>query len=115
MQALLASARASLLMRRAEGGFPIKLVNSLAVGTPAIAFHGPEWGLEHEHNSLICSPEHPVPSMTAAIDRLASQNDLRARLAAGARDLYLERHRPEPAGKQTLALVEEACRRHSSR
>jgi len=114
MQALLASARASLLMRRTEGGFPIKLVNSLAVGTPAIAFHGPEWGLEHEHNSLICSPERPALSMAAAIDRLQKSDDLRARLARGARSLYLDRHQPVPTATQTLELVEEVCRRHRS-
>ncbi len=114
MQALLAGARASLLMRRAEGGFPIKLVNSLAVGTPAIAFHGPEWGLEHERNSLICSPERPVESMAVAIDRLEAHDDLADRLAAGARDLYLRRHRPQPAAEQTLALVEEVARSRAS-
>lgn len=115
MQALLASARASLLMRRAEGGFPIKLVNSLAVGTPPIAFHAQEWGLEHERDSLICSPSRPVDSMAAAIARLEADDILAARLAAGARNLYLERHQPEPAAKQVLALVEEICRTHVGR
>jgi len=115
MQALLAAARASLLMRRAEGGFPIKLVNSLAVGTPAIAFHEGEWGLEHERNSLICSPDQPVESMAAAIDRLEHDDVLAARLAAGARALYLENHQPEPAAKQVLDLVHEIRHFHAGR
>jgi len=115
MQALLASARASLLMRRAEGGFPIKLVNSLAVGTPVIAFHGSEWGLEHERNALICSSARPAESMATAIDRLDADDALAARLASGARDLYLRRHQPEPAARQVLALVDEICRSHGRR
>jgi glycosyltransferase involved in cell wall biosynthesis len=107
MQALLACARASLVMRRMEGGFPIKLANSLAVGTPAIAFHAREWGLEHERNSLICSPDRPVASLADAIERLAKDDVLAKRLAAGARALYLERHLPEQAAAETLALIEQ--------
>ncbi|MEO2108525.1 MAG: glycosyltransferase, partial [Actinomycetota bacterium] len=60
MQALLSAARASLVMRRAVGGFPIKLVNSLAVSTPVIAFHDREWGLTHERDSLICDRQRPI-------------------------------------------------------
>jgi glycosyltransferase involved in cell wall biosynthesis len=109
MQALLTSARASLLTRRAEGGFPIKLVNSLAVGTPVLAFHEAEWGLEHERDSLICAKDDPVASLTAAISRLEGDDRLAAGIAAGARQGYLERHRPEPRAQQVLALIEALC------
>lgn len=105
MQALLASARASLLLRRTEGGFPIKLVNSLAAGTPVIAFREREWGLEHEVNSLIGSPLRPVESLIAAIERIKGDDLLARRLALGARQLYLARHQPEPGAKQLLALI----------
>jgi glycosyltransferase involved in cell wall biosynthesis len=115
MQALLASARASLLMRRAEGGFPIKLVNSLASGTPVIGFQGREWGLEHERNGLICSPVRPVESMAVAIGRLEKDDGLAAQLATGARELYLRRHQPEPAARAVLELVEEVRRSHARR
>ncbi|MBC8188790.1 MAG: glycosyltransferase [Proteobacteria bacterium] len=115
MLALLESARASLLLRRTEGGFPIKLVNSLAVGTPAIAFHEREWGLEHDRNALICSPVQPVESMVEAVERLEKDDALAGRLGEGARALYLKRHRPEPAAKRVLALVEEVCRTRDER
>jgi glycosyltransferase involved in cell wall biosynthesis len=105
MQSLLAGARASLVMRRAVGGFPIKLVNSLAVGRPVIAFHEDEWGLEDERNSLICSPDQPVMTLANAIERLANDDVLAKRLAAGARALYLERHQPEEAAAETLGLL----------
>ena len=105
MQALLASARASLLLRRTEGGFPIKLVNSLAAGTPVIAFQEREWGLEHEVNSLIGSPLRPVDSLVAAIERIEGDDLLARRLALGARQLYIARHQPAPGAKQLLALI----------
>jgi glycosyltransferase involved in cell wall biosynthesis len=106
MQALLAAARSSLVMRRAKGGFPIKLANSLSVGTPIIAFHEQEWGLTHEQDSLICPPDQPALALADAIERLANDDALAKRLAAGARALYLERHRPEYVAADTLALVE---------
>ena len=115
MLALLANARASLLMRRALGGFPIKLVNSLAAGTPAIAFHDREWGLEHERNSLICSGNDPGQSMADAIHRLAQGDTFAAQLAEGARALYLERHQPAQSAKLVLKWVQEACRMREAR
>ena len=107
MLALLSAARASLVMRRTRGGFPIKLVNSLAVGTPVVAFHEREWGLTHERNSLICAPDRPVLALADAIERLASDEVLAASLAVGARSLYQERHLPEHVASKTLALLEE--------
>jgi len=107
MQALLAAARASLVMRRAEGGFPIKIVNSLAVGTPVIAFQEREWGLAHERNSLICDSGQGVLALADAIERLAVDDALAKRLSAGARALYLERHLPEQVASETLALVQK--------
>ncbi|MFP6655985.1 MAG: glycosyltransferase [Myxococcota bacterium] len=114
MQALLSSARASLLTRRAEGGFPIKLVNSLAVGTPVLAFHEAEWGLKHERDSLICDATEPVASLAAAIERLEEDDGLAARIATGARERYLERHRPEPAARQSWALIDDLRRSQST-
>ncbi len=106
MQSLLAAARGSLVMRRAEGGFPIKIVNSLAVGTPVLAFREGEWGLEDERNALICSPDRPAPTLARAIERLAKDDALAKRLSAGARRLYLERHQPGPVARQTLDHLE---------
>ncbi len=105
MQALLSAARASLVTRRAEGGFPIKLVNSLATGTPVVAFHEQEWGLTHERNSLICAPDRPALKLADAIERLADDDALAERLSAGARTLYLERHVPERAASETFDLI----------
>jgi len=107
MQALLAAARASVVTRRAAGGFPIKLVNSLAMGTPVVAFLEQEWGLTHERNSLICASDRPSAALADALERLANDEDLARRLALGARALYLERHRPAVAASETLSLIQE--------
>ena len=114
MQALLSAARASLVTRRAQGGFPIKLVNSLASGTPVVAFHEQEWGLTHERNSLICAPDRPALTLADAIERLAEDDALAERLSAGARALYLERHVPERVASETLDLIRKV-RSFSSR
>jgi glycosyltransferase involved in cell wall biosynthesis len=107
MQALLAAARASVVTRRATGGFPIKLVNSLAMGTPVVAFLEQEWGLTHEGNSLICGSDRPAVALADALERLANDENLAKRLSLGARTLYLERHRPAVAASETLSLIQE--------
>jgi hypothetical protein len=48
--------------------------------------------------------------MVEAVERLEKDDALAGRLGEGARALYLKRHRPEPAAKRVLALVEEVCR-----
>jgi glycosyltransferase involved in cell wall biosynthesis len=111
MLALIAAARATLVLRRSEGGFPIKLANSLAVGTPPIAFLESEWGLTHGLDSLICRPEQPVESLAEAIDRLTADADEVARLSTGARALYEKRHRPEQVAGETGRLLEEIVAR----
>ncbi|MFK7895454.1 MAG: glycosyltransferase [Myxococcota bacterium] len=110
MQTLLRAARASLVLRKAVGGFPIKLANSLAVGTPAIAFHGREWGLLDGENSLLCDPENAVRSIANAIANLDQDSELALRLSRGARQLYLDQHLPASAARETLALIERTQR-----
>jgi glycosyltransferase involved in cell wall biosynthesis len=110
MQALLSAARASLLMRQARGGYPIKLANAHAVGTPTIAFHDWEWGLRDGENSMIVSAERPAATLAGAVLRLAADDDLAARLGRGARALYRAQHQPEQVAARTLALIEKILR-----
>lgn len=110
-QALLAGARASLLTRRAEGGFPIKLVNSLALGIPPIALRAREWGLEHGRNAWIGSLGDPVGSLCEGIRLLSRDDELAQRLGRGARALYLAEHRPETVAERTHALIEQVIAR----
>jgi len=105
MQALFAAARASLVTRRSLGGFPIKLVNGLAMGAPAVAFQAEEWGLRDGHDSLICDPARPAESLVAALDRLERDDALAARLSAGARATWRAQHAPETVAARTLDLI----------
>jgi len=105
MQALLEAARASLLMRRAVGGYPIKLVNAHAAGTPSIAFHAREWGLHDGQDAMVASADRPAATLAGSILKLSGDADLVARLGAGARRLYEAHHRPELVAAQTLSLV----------
>ena len=111
MRALFATARATIVPRRALGGFPIKLVNSLAAGTPVVAYHGPEWELIDGHDSLICDPDRPVDSLLHALERLEAEPGLARQLGAGARASYCERHRPETVAAETLDLIRSLAER----
>ena len=106
MQGLIAGARATITMRRAEGGFPIKLANSLAWGTAPIVFHGAEWGLSHERNAWVAAPGRPDEALAEAILVLSQEPGLAARLGEGARQQYEMAHRPELAAERTLALID---------
>ncbi len=107
MQALTAAARGTLVPRLALGGFPIKLVNSLANGTPAITFHDREWGLENGTNVRVVDAGDPIAGLAAAIEDLAANPDRATELGRNARARYEAAHRPAITADQTLALVEE--------
>ncbi len=107
MQALLASAQANLLMRLAEGGYPIKLANAHSLGVPSIVFHAREWGLRDGVNALVATPDRPAASLAGLILRLAGNAGLAARLGAGARRVYESEHQPDKVANRTLALIEQ--------
>ena len=105
MQALLEAARAGLVMRRAEGGYPIKLANAHAAGTPSITFHAREWGLHDGQDAMVASADRPAATLAGSLLKLSGDADLVTRLGAGARRLYEAHHRPEQVAAQTLSLV----------
>ena len=80
-------AKASIcaLSSRAEG-FPLVLQEAMAAGVPCVSFDcasGPREIVDHEVNGLLVTPES-VAGLSAALLRLASDHDLRARLGEGA-------------------------------
>lgn len=110
-QALVASARATVVPRLGRGGFPIKLANSLAAGTPVVAFHGDEWGLVDGRDGLICAdPSDPAGSLALALARLAQDAALAERLGRGAHATWRRRHAPQQVAHETLALIESLRR-----
>ena len=107
MQGLISAARATITMRRAEGGFPIKLANSLAWGTAPIVFHGLEWGLRHKQDAWVADLERPAESLAEAIIALSLDASLAQQLGIGARRRYEIAHAPSVVAERTLALIEE--------
>ena len=80
-----AKASIAALTSRAEG-FPLVLQEAMAAGVPAASFDcpsGPREIIEHEVNGLLVAPES-VAGMASALLRLATDDDLRTRLGAGA-------------------------------
>ena len=107
MQALTAAARATIVPRLAVGGFPIKLANSLANGTPAITFHDREWGLEDGRNVRVADPRRPVEGLAEAIAELADDPERAREMGVDARTRYEAAHLPAVTADQTLGLIEE--------
>lgn len=107
MQALTAAARATIVPRLAVGGFPIKLANSLANGTPSIAFYDREWGLTDGTEVRVADPSRPIAGLADAIAELADDPARARAMGAGARARYERAHRPSVVADQTLGLIEE--------
>lgn len=111
MRGLLEAARATVVARRAPGGFPIKLANSLAAGTPPVVFLEREWGLRDGVDAVVAAPGEPVAELARALGRIgrAGEDEL-ARLAAGARSRWEAAHRPAAVAERTLELVDAVVR-----
>ena len=107
MRGLLEAARATVVARRAPGGFPIKLANSLAAGTPPVVFLEREWGLRDGVDAVVAAPGEPVAALAHALGRIGrAGEDEVGRLAAGARSRWEVAHRPAAVGARTLDLVD---------
>lgn len=80
-----AKASIAALTSRAEG-FPLVLQEAMAAGVPVASFDcpsGPREIVEHDVNGLLVAPDS-VAGMASALLRLATDDELRARLGAGA-------------------------------
>ena len=110
MQALIAGARASVIMRRAAGGFPIKLANSLALGTAPIVFLEKEWGLSDGVNARVVEVETPVESLAVAMAQMGGDAGLAKRLGAGARRHFESEHRPAVVALRTEEFLQSVLR-----
>jgi glycosyltransferase involved in cell wall biosynthesis len=85
MTAEWAKASVGALTSRAEG-FPLVLQEAMAAGVPVASYDcasGPREIVEHEVNGLLVGPQS-VSGMSAALLRLATDDELRQRLGTGA-------------------------------
>ncbi len=110
-------ARASIcaLTSRAEG-FPLGLQEAMAAGVPGVSFDcasGPREIIQHEVNGLLVAPES-IAGMSAALLRLASDDDLRHRLGAGALD-SAKQYDADLIAQRWLEIFEAAIARRAGR
>jgi glycosyltransferase involved in cell wall biosynthesis len=101
---LWARAHIAVLPSRREG-LPLSLMEAAACGRAMIANDVPGCReiVVHEQTGLLV-PVDDAPALAAAMERLADTPELRARYAAAARTLAVEKFATEIIGRQTVAL-----------
>ena len=109
-----AKASISALTSRAEG-FPLVAQEAMAAGVPVASFDcaaGPREIIEHEVNGLLVAPDS-VPGMAAALLRLATDDQLRSKLGAGA-ELSTRRYAPDVLAQQWVEIFKSVVSRRGS-
>jgi 1,2-diacylglycerol 3-alpha-glucosyltransferase len=99
----LAAADVAVVPRPSCPGFPVKLLNYLAAGTPTALFEGSAKGLEHGVNALL-APDHDWRSLGAHIATILGDRDLGTRLAANGRR-WIEEQYSWPALTERILRV----------
>jgi glycosyltransferase involved in cell wall biosynthesis len=91
--------------------FGIALVEAMAIGLPVIAIDapGPREILDHDRTGLIVDPRDPA-ALAAAIEHLAEDGGLRARLGAAGRERYRAAFTPARMCERMQAQLEELAR-----
>ena len=91
-------------------GFPMTLVEALAMGTPAVvsAIGGLPEIIEDGYNGLHVTPGHPV-DVVQQTQRLLQDSNLQKTLAENARQRYLQRYTPDRNYQQLQAIYQSTC------
>jgi glycosyltransferase involved in cell wall biosynthesis len=96
--ALARAADVALVPRPVPYGFPIKLLNYMALGVPVVVCDHGYAGVRDGETALVAAPT--AASFAAAMLRLARDPALRARLAASARAVATSRYRWDEAARR---------------
>ena len=85
----------ALVPRTVPWGFPIKLLNYMALGVPTVLCHQGYDGIRHDWNAYLAEPT--AAGFARAMGRLARDPDLRARIARAAQRTVIQRYRWDAA------------------
>ena len=105
-RALTYGAAVTLLARRREGGFPIKLLEYMEAGRAILAREGLCETLEHDRSAWLVPRDAGADAFAAALRALHAAPQKRARLGAGARATLEARHAWPALASRILTLVE---------
>jgi glycosyltransferase involved in cell wall biosynthesis len=108
-----AMASISALTSRSEG-LPLVVQEAMAAGVPVVAFDNPSGSravIRHEENGLLVGPDTSAGIATALL-RLATDDELRHRLGAGAL-VSSRQYAPESVARQWEQIFEGAVARRS--
>lgn len=111
-----AKAGIAALTSRAEG-FPLVVQEAMAAGVPVASFDspsGPREIIEHEVNGLLVA-QGSTAGMASALLRLATDDDLRRRLGAGARASSAQYDAHDLAARWTRVFEDARARRGTAR
>ncbi|HZR01222.1 MAG TPA: glycosyltransferase [Chloroflexota bacterium] len=101
---VVAGAWASVVPLRVGGGTRLKILESMALGTPVVSTSKGAEGLDVTHGENILIADHP-DDFAAQVVSLLRSPQLRARLAAGGRRLVASRYDWNAVGADLSALV----------
>jgi glycosyltransferase involved in cell wall biosynthesis len=97
---------ATVVPLRTGGGTRLKILESMALGTPVVSTKKGAEGLEVTHGDDILLADDPQTFARRTVDLLQSL-DLRGRLASGGRRLVESRYNWQIVGQELRALVEQ--------
>lgn len=110
LRALLHGAGVAVLTRRAEGGFPVKLLNYMEAGRAIVAFRGVAATLEHRSSAWLLGADASPAEIGQALAALLTDRGRAADLGRGARSVLDRRHAWPELARRTLALAARCSR-----
>ncbi|MBN2311559.1 MAG: glycosyltransferase family 4 protein [Candidatus Hydrogenedentes bacterium] len=89
-------------------GYPIKLLNAMAAGRPAVACRSAAHPLDDDATGLVVD-DGDAEGFAEALARLVTERGLRERLGRAAREAAGARHDPAAAGAALEGVIASAC------